>query len=73
METSGNIHLEVLIKMLTDEQERVFSKILDHLLAAQEREIELVSHGKMPMVSNLDLARRGLSAAIAGINAVLNK
>jgi hypothetical protein len=73
METSGNIHLEVLPKMLTSEQERMLSKMLDHLLAAHEIEIELVSHGKMPVVSSLDSAQSGLSAAIAGIRAALNK
>jgi hypothetical protein len=59
--------------MLTSEQERKLSKMLDHLLAAHEIEVELVSHGKMPMVSSLDSARLGLSAAIGGIRAALNE
>ena len=59
--------------MLTNEQDRALSKMLDHLLAAHEIEIELVSDGNMPMASNVDSARSGLSAAIGGIRAALNK
>jgi hypothetical protein len=59
--------------MLTNEQEQVLLKMLDHLLAANGLEIELVSHGKMPVVSSIVSARLGLSAAIGGIRAALNK